>query len=72
MRIAVRVIPRAKENSVSVEADGSYRVRVTAAPTDGKATLAVIKLLGKFFKCAPSRISLISGATSRDKVFELN
>ena len=70
MRISVRVIPRAKENSVTIQPDGSYRIRVTTAPTDGKATAAVIKLLAKFFKCTQSEIILISGATSRDKVFE--
>lgn len=71
MKISVRVIPRAKQNLVELQPDGSYRVRVTAAPTDGKATEAVIKLLAKFFKCAQSEIKLISGATSRNKIFEI-
>ncbi|MCX6780868.1 MAG: DUF167 domain-containing protein [Candidatus Magasanikbacteria bacterium] len=71
MKISVRVIPRAKQNLVEVQPDGSYRVRVTTAPTDGKATIAVIKLLAKFFKCSQSEISLVSGATSRNKIFEI-
>lgn len=72
MKISVRVIPRAKQNLVELQPDGSYRVRVTTAPEDGKATVTVIKLLAKFFKCAQSEIKLISGATSRNKIFEIN
>lgn len=70
-RITVKVIPRAKQNLVEHQPDGTYRIRVTTAPTDGKATEAVIKLLAKFFKCAQSDIKLISGATSRNKIFEI-
>ena len=71
MKISVRVIPRAKQNLVEVLSDGSYRVRVTTAPTDGKANMAVIALLAKFFKCTQSAIKLLSGATARTKIFEI-
>lgn len=71
MKISVRVIPRAKQNFVEPQPNGSYRVRVTSAPTDGKATAATIKLLAKFFKCTQSGITLISGAASRNKIFEI-
>lgn len=71
MKISVRVIPRAKQNLVEEQPDGSYRVRVTTAPTDGKATEAVIKLLAKHFKCTQSGVKLISGQTSRTKIFEI-
>lgn len=71
MKISVRVTTRAKQNSVEQQPDGSYKIRVTAAPTDGKANEAVIKLLAKFFKCAQSEIKLISGASSRNKIFQI-
>lgn len=71
MRISVRVIPRAKQNIVEAQPDGTYRVRTTTAPTDGKATDAVIKLLAKFFNCTQSEIKLFSGSTSRNKIFEI-
>ena len=72
MKISVRVVARAKQNVVEPQSDGSYRVRVTAAPTDGKANAAVVATLAKFFGCAKSNIKLISGATARNKVFEIN
>lgn len=68
--IAVRVTPRASRNAVVTEGN-AIRVYVTTAPTDGKATAAVQKLLAKALGVAPSALDLIRGATSRDKVFRL-
>lgn len=68
---AVRVTPKAARNQVSV-IDGVIRVSVTTVPEDGKATQAVIKLLAKSLGVAKSRLTLIRGATSRDKTFRLD
>lgn len=69
--IAVRVTPAARRNAVTVE-EGAIRVSVTAVPEDGKATAAVVKLLSRAMGVAPSRLTLIRGATARDKVFRLS
>ncbi|MBR5153922.1 MAG: DUF167 domain-containing protein [Alphaproteobacteria bacterium] len=69
-RVNVRVIPRAKLNRVEVQPDGSVRVHTTTAPTDGKATADVIKMLAEHFGVPKTSIELVRGATSRDKVFE--
>jgi hypothetical protein len=47
------------------------RVRVMAAPVDGAANRAVIGLLAETLRIAPSRIELVRGATSRNKVFRV-
>ena len=70
MKINVRVIPRAKINQVEVQSDGLVRVHTTTAPTDGKATNDVIKMLAEYYNVPKTSIKLIRGATSRDKVFE--
>ena len=70
MKIKVRVIPRAKLNRVEVQPDGTVRVHTTTAPTDGKATADVIKMLAEHYNVPKTSIHLIRGATSRDKVFE--
>lgn len=69
-RINVRVIPRAKLNRVDVQPDGIVRVHTTTAPTDGKATNDVIKMLAEHYNVPKTSIKLIHGATSRTKVFE--
>jgi uncharacterized protein (TIGR00251 family) len=69
--IQVKVIPRAKTNEV-VERNGQLVVRVTAAPTDGKANDAVVKLLAKYLKVPVSRLSILRGGTSRQKVISVS
>jgi len=69
--IAVRVTPRASRNAVLAEG-GEIRVYVTVVPEDGKANAAVQKLLAKALGVAKSRLVLIRGATSRDKLFRLD
>lgn len=71
MKINVRVIPRAKLNKVDVQPDGTLRVHTTTAPTDGRATADVIKMLAEHYNVPKTSIRLIRGATSRDKVFEI-
>lgn len=68
---SVRVTPKASRNAITVE-EGGIRVYVTTVPEDGKATDAVIKLLAKALGVAKSRLTLIRGATSRDKQFRLD
>lgn len=67
-RIAVRVTPRAARDRIEV-ADGAIRIHVTAAPEDGKANEAVRLLLARALGLAKSRLTLVRGQTSRDKVF---
>jgi uncharacterized protein len=68
--IAVRVTPRASRNALSLDGD-TIRIHVTAVPEAGKATQAARKLLAKALGVAPTRLTLIRGATARDKVFRL-
>ena len=69
--IKVRVTPKASRNDVRMAA-GILKISVTTVPEDGKATRAVIKLLARALGVAPSRLTLLRGATSRDKVFRLD
>lgn len=66
----IRVIPRARRNEISVDENGTLRVHTTAAPTDGAANTAVIKMLAKYFDVPKSSIQIIRGDASRDKVIQ--
>lgn len=68
--ISVRVTPKASRNRVVVE-EGQVRVYVTTVPEGGKANAAVVKLLAKAVGVPKSRLELIRGQTSRDKVFRV-
>ena len=69
--VSVRVQPRARRNEVTEQAGGALRVRVTAAPEGGEANRAVIALLAEAFGVAPSRVELVRGGASRDKLFRI-
>lgn len=69
--IAVRVTPKAARNAV-IEAEDGLRVSVTTVPEDGKANKAVVKLLATALGVPKSSLTLVRGATSRDKVFRLD
>jgi len=48
-----------------------YKVSVKEAPISGKANEAIIKALAEYFDTAKSNITLVSGQTSKQKVFEI-
>jgi uncharacterized protein (TIGR00251 family) len=68
--ISVRVTPKASRNRITVE-DSNIRVYVTTVPEGGKATKEVAKLLAKALGVPKTSLTLIRGATSRDKVFRI-
>lgn len=69
--IALRVTPKASRNVITQGEEG-LRAYVTVVPEDGKANAAVIALLAKSLGIAKGRLTLIRGATSRDKVFRID
>ena len=69
--IELRVIPRAKRDAVEGFTNDVLRVRVTAAPQDGSANQAVVKLLASRLGVSRSAIAIIGGSKSRDKVVEI-
>ena len=71
-KITVRLQPRASRDEIlGWDEEGTLRVRVMAPPVDGAANAALIQLLAKRLGIAKSKISLISGATARNKVVEV-
>ncbi|MGD1020266.1 MAG: DUF167 domain-containing protein [Verrucomicrobiia bacterium] len=66
--IPVRVTPRAKQNKVQPQADGSLKVYVTAPPEDGRANEAVIETIAQWLGVKRRDVEIVRGATSRNKV----
>ena len=69
--LAVRVTPNARRPGVELE-EGVIRVAVTETPEGGKATEAVRVALARALGVAKTRLTLVRGATSRDKLFRLD
>lgn len=67
---ALKVTPRARREEITRDAAG-LKVAVFAPPEDGKANAAVQALLAHALGVAKSRLVLVRGTTSREKVFRL-
>ena len=65
-----RVTPRARRAGISREG-AAIKVAVTAPPEDGRANAAVAEALAHALGVAKTRLVLLRGATSREKVFRL-
>ncbi len=63
--------PNARRAGVD-HVEGRIRISVTETPEAGKATDAARAALAKCLGVAKTRLTLLRGATSRDKVFRLD
>lgn len=67
--LAIRVTPRGRRDEVvEVLADQTVKIRLTAPPVEGKANEALIEFLAKVLQVPTSRIEIIAGEASRDKL----
>jgi hypothetical protein len=71
-RITVRLTPRGGRDAIDGWDGDTLRVRVAAAPVDGKANDALLRLLAKALGVAPSQLTLVSGAQGRVKTITID
>ena len=71
MLIKVKVKPNAKKNEIKQIEDNFFEIKTTAVPEKGKANQKVIEMLSKHFKVPKSRIKIVRGETSREKIIEI-
>jgi uncharacterized protein (TIGR00251 family) len=70
MILEIKVMPGAKRNLLKEEA-GGVKVYLTAPPVDGKANEALIDFLAEHYGVRVSRIEIIKGLKSRNKVINI-
>ena len=70
MKITVRAIPNAKKVEVE-ERDGILRVKINLPPVEGKANKRLIEVLAEYFSIPKSRIKIIRGGSSKNKIIEI-
>ena len=68
--IPVKVIPKSSRDNIKLETN-ILKIKVTAAPVDGKANKAVINYISKYLHIARKSVQIKSGLTSRKKVLVL-
>ena len=65
--VNVRVAPRSSRPGLDGIAGDALRVRVKSAPVDGKANKELLETVAEAFGLAKSRVSFVSGETSKNK-----
>jgi len=71
MKIFVKAKPLAKESKVEKIDDTHFVVSVKEPPRQGKANIAIARLLAAHFDVAPSCVRLVSGFAYKEKTFEI-
>jgi uncharacterized protein (TIGR00251 family) len=71
-RLKVHITPRASRTDFAGWKNGVLNIRVSAPPVEGRANEVVLRLIAAALGIAPSRVSLISGAASREKLIAVD
>ena len=70
--IRVKVLPRSSKTEIAGQADGVYRIKLTAPPVDGKANKALINFLAKKTGLPKRKFQIVSGEHSRNKTIRIH
>jgi uncharacterized protein YggU (UPF0235/DUF167 family) len=72
LRLRLRVAPGGRGSAVVGRHGEAWKVRVAAAPERGRANDEVIAVIAAALDISRGSVRLVAGASSRDKVVELD
>jgi len=70
--LTVRVQPRASRNSLTVQPDGTLRIRLTAPPVGGEANAALVIFLAESLDVPKRSIEVVAGKAGRTKLVRIH
>ena len=70
-RVTVKVHPRAKRSALTGRFGEAWKLDLAAPPVDGKANDECVRFFAELAGLARSRVRIVSGATARLKVVEV-
>ena len=70
-RVEVRLRSRGSRDELIGLRDGILQAKVTAPPVEGRANRALCRLIAKRAGVAPSRVSIVRGERSREKLVQV-
>lgn len=71
IRIKVKIAPGSSKNKIIGVYDDSLKITITAPAVEGKANKKCIAYLAKYFDIAKSKIEIISGKNSKNKLIKI-
>jgi len=70
-RLTVKVHPRARRSAFAGRLGDAWKLDLAAPPVDGKANEECVRYLAGWAGVPRSRVRIVTGATSRRKVVEI-
>lgn len=71
MKISVKAKPGAKKIKIEEIEKGHFEVCLKSRAQEGKANQELIFLIAKHFKVSKSRVEIVSGLKSKNKILEV-
>jgi uncharacterized protein len=71
MKINVKARPGAREEKIEKVGENIFEVSVKEPPVQGRANAAIIVVLAEYFGISKSQVRLVSGFSSKQKIFEI-
>ncbi|MCU7959810.1 MAG: DUF167 family protein [gamma proteobacterium symbiont of Bathyaustriella thionipta] len=65
--LALKIQPKASQDQIAQPFNDALKIRISAAPVDGKANQHLRRFLAKQFGVSQSRVTLLSGQSARIK-----
>jgi uncharacterized protein (TIGR00251 family) len=72
VRVEVYIQPRAAKTELAGVHGDSIKIRIAAPPVENAANYALIEFIAERLGIAKRRVRVVSGATSRKKVLEID
>lgn len=69
--IKVKIVPGSSKNKIIGVYNDALKISIAAPPVEGKANKKCIAYLAKYFDVAKSKIEIISGQTSKNKLIKI-
>lgn len=69
--IKVKIVPGSSKNKIIGAYNDALKISIAAPPVEGKANKKCIAYLAKYFDVAKSKIEIISGQTSKNKLIKI-
>ena len=69
--IKVKIGPSSSKNKIDGVYNNALKISITTPPVEGKANKECIAFLAKYFDVAKSKIEIISGETSKNKLIKI-
>ena len=69
--VKVKIVPGSSKNKIIGVYNNALKISIAALPVESKANKKCITYLAKYFNVAKSKVEIISGQTSKNKLIKI-